>query len=171
MENKILEELLMNSNQTKTFDKHNIIFVYMLKNAFGQPLRIIYVTNDKEKNLHLIKDLDNEVVSTISTDELNNVLLKHEDDFEKSIKIPLTPAMILDGYINEVFFKVNNNWHKDAINNLCYYDGRDMDDNKHLSKVVKLLDDVYETIYKQNKQIEEYFILSEPEKDDEEDTE
>lgn len=171
MNDNVLEEILTASNKEKVFDKYNVIFVYMLKNAWSQPLSIVYVTDDKENNLHLIKDLDNEVISTINVEELNTVLFEHVNDFEKSIKISLPHSMILDGYINEVYFKVDNNWHNDTINNLFYYDGKDLDENKHLSGVIKLLDDTYEALYKQNKQIEEFFILSEPEEDDEEDTE
>lgn len=169
--NEILEEILTASNKAKAFDKHNIIFAYMLKSAWSQPLRVIYVTNDKENNLHLIKDLDNETVSSVNVEEVKKVLLKNEEDFDKSKKVSLPPVMVMDGYINEVYFKVNESWHKDSINNLCYYEGKDLDENKHLSGVIRLLDDVYEVLYKYNRQIEEYFILCEPVEDDKEDTE
>ena len=165
MKNKVLEEIITNKDKTKVFDKYNIIFIYMLKDAFNNPLRTIYV--DENSNLHLINNIGEEIISSTNTNELNNVLSKHEVDFEDGKKIQLPRVNVLDGYVNEVYFKVNNNWHNDSINNMYYYDGNDLDTNKHLSEVIILLDDVYEVLYKYNKQIEEYFILCEKEEDTE----
>ena len=163
MMNEIIEEILTSSDKTKVFKKHNIIFAYMLKDAWSHPLRVVYVTSDKENNLHLIKELNDEIISTIDVEELNMALSNHAEKFDESKKIELPPVMVMDGYINEVWFKANDSWHNDSIDNMYYYDGKDFDENEHLFEVIGLLDDVYEVLYKNNKVIEEYFILCEPE--------
>ena len=146
----------------------DIIFKYELKDAFEQSIKSLVV--DKENKLHLMGESNKEEsISTIDGDAINKVLQKYEEQFitVKDEELPFVPVM--DGYINEITFNVNGKTYNDKISNLGYYDGETVDNNKHLSLIFKLLDDVYDVLYKDNKAIEEYFILYESE--DDEDTE
>ena len=143
---------------------NNIIFKYTLKDAFNFPLSELYVTNDEKGNLHLIKD-DNEKVITINTKVFSTILEKYENEFKEAIKEEVPNAPVLDGYINEISFKVNDKVYNDAINNLGFYDDNEVDNNKHLSTVLDMLDELYEELYKQNKDVEKYFMLCELEEE------
>lgn len=144
---------------------NNIIFKYVLNDAFNIPVSELYVTSDGKDNLHLIKD-DDEKVSTINTKVINTILEKYENEFKEAIKEKVPTAPVLDGYINEISFKVNDKIYNDTINNLCFYDDNEVDNNKHLSTVLDMLDELYEELYKQNKDVEKYFMLCELEEED-----
>jgi hypothetical protein len=145
----------------------NNIFRYDLKNAWGQLIKSLYV--DKDNKLHLVGELNQEEnVSVIKTDKINKILQKYEDQFIKVIKeeVPFVPVM--DGYINEISININGKIYNDRINNLGYYDDEAIDNSKHLSLIFKLLDELYDELYSQNKEIKKYFVVTEDEEEEEE---
>ncbi len=157
MNNKVLEELRSSSNEIEVLNKYNVIFMYELSDAFGIPLSIVYATSDKENNLCFIKD--DELYSTINIDGLNEVLLKYKSFNEvKDILVPSNGVM--DGYINKIYFKINDKWYIDQINNLAYYENEVVLHNKHLNEFVNLLDDVLNALYKENKNVIKYFVTT-----------
>ena len=158
MDNNIIKEMMTSKNKNEVLDKYNVLFMYILNGTLNIPKRVVYVTND---NLHLINDMDKELVFSINTDSLNNVLSKYEQSIKECTDISVPTTYVLDGYVNEFYFKVNNTWYHDSISNLGYYDEEVVKENKHLSTVFDLLDDVYDVIHEQNKEMEKYFVLYE----------
>ena len=136
----------------------NIIFSYELKTSIGFLLKGLYVTNDKENNLHLIDADRSEKVSTITIDKLEEVLKKHEKAYYivRKEKYPSKP--ILDGYINEIFFQVEDMQYEDQVINLSFYGEEEIKNCKHLNIIKQILDDVYKVLYEQNKDIKNYFL-------------
>ena len=150
----------------------NIIFSYELKNSIGLIIKGIYVTKDGENNLHLVDEDRSEKVSTIKIDKLEEVLKKHEKAYYivRREKLPLVP--VLDGYLNEVYFQVEDMPYRDKVLNLAYYGEEQIKNCKHLEVLLQILDDVYDVLYEENKDIENYFKLNvDNEEEDEEDTE
>lgn len=138
---------------------NNIIFKYALKNSFNFPLSELCVTNDEKDNLHLIKD-DDEKVSTINTKVINTILEKYENKFKEAIKEEIPNAHVLDGYINTIDFKANDKWYNLKFNNLGYYSDEEIDKSEYLSLVFDLLDDLYDELESQVKEVKDYFVLT-----------
>ena len=143
-----------------------IIFKYELKDAWNQIIRALIV--DKDNKLHLLGKLGKEEsVSSIGVDKINKILQKYEKEFKtvKNEELPFVPVM--DGYINDISFTVNDKKYSDSISNLCYYEDEDINSSKHLRVIFNILDDIYEELYSQNKEISKYFVVAFDEDDEE----
>ena len=136
-----------------------MVFKYALKNAFSQTIKALYI--DESDNLHLLGEDDKEEkVIRINTDKVKEILEKYEDVYKSVYKEDLPVAGVLDGYVNEFSFQVNNHKYKESICNLCYFNDEQIDNSKHLTTIIDLLDELYDELLKQNKIIEEYFIIA-----------
>lgn len=100
---------------------------------------------------------ENEERFTINNEGIKNILSKYSKDFKSNIEIDLPVLPVLDGYIFEVYFKVDNTWYDDCVDNFPYYEDKDLKENKHLYTFDHLIGDVYEYVYKQNKECKKYF--------------
>ena len=140
---------------------NNIIFKYALKNSFNFPLSELCVTNDEKYNLLLTKeDCEKVETMTIDTKAINTILEKYENKFKEAIKEEIPNAHVLDGYINTIDFKANDKWYNLKFTNLGYYSDEEIDKSEYLSLVFDLLNDLYDELESQVKEVKDYFVLT-----------
>ena len=142
--------------------KDKILFAYSLKNAIGMNIRSLYVTKDIKDNLYLVSGSNIDKKYTVGIDKLENILINNEKEFEEGKKVELPSALIMDGYINEFCFSVNGKLYSDKLNNLWGYDDNAIDNNKHLSIVFKIFNEMYDALESDCEEIDNYFVISAP---------
>ena len=145
--------------------KDKIVFVYALKDAIGMNIRSLYVTNEIKDNLYLVSGSNIDKKLTIGIDPFIEVLANNEKEIEDGKKVEVPSALIMDGYIHEYYFSVNGKSYSDKINNLQGYDDDTIDNNKHLSSVFKLFNETYDQLYDEYEEIEDYFVICEPDEE------
>ena len=79
--------------------------------------------------------------------------------------MPLSP--VLDGYINKLTFKANDKNYEIKENNLAFYSDDDVKESKYLNFIIRLYNDIYDELISQIPELENYFVLSDEEEEDE----
>ena len=135
--NKEVEE------QVSLKDLDNIkdcIMTYQLLDAWNMPIKSIYVK-------------DNEVV--VVSDRIK----KYAFNTQK-----LTD--ILNNYTKE-YKSINDKEYEIKENNLAFYSDDDVKESKYLNFIIRLYNDIYDELISQIPELENYFVLSDEEEEDE----
>lgn len=140
------------------YDEKNIIFKYVLEDAFQNELKSVYITNDKDIFLNE-KEVSKEK-TTIDIEKLNKVLKKHLDKIEKVDIDELPSAGVMDGFINELSFKLDNKWYEYKFYNLGFYSDEEINEDKQLTIIYDFLEELFVLFKKTNKKICDYFVLT-----------
>jgi hypothetical protein len=157
--NKEVEE------QVSLKDLDNIkdcIMTYQLLDAWNMPIKSIYV---KDNEVIVVSDRIKKYA--FKTQKLIDILNNYTKEY-KSINdkvLPLSP--VLDGYINKLTFKVNDKEYEIEENNLAFYSDDDVKESKYLNFIIRLYNDIYDELISQIPDIENYFVLSDEEEEDE----
>jgi hypothetical protein len=157
--NKEVEE------QVSLKDLDNIkdcIMTYQLLDAWNMPIKSIYV---KDNEVIVVSDRIKKYA--FKTQKLIDILNNYTKEY-KSINdkvLPLSP--VLDGYINKLTFKVNDKEYEIEENNLAFYSDDDVKESKYLNFIIRLYNDIYDEFISQIPDIENYFVLSDEEEEDE----
>ena len=157
--NKEVEE------QVSLKDLDNIkdcIMTYQLLDAWNMPIKSIYV---KDNEVIVVSDRIKKYA--FKTQKLTDILNNYTKEY-KSINdkvLPLSP--VLDGYINKLTFKVNDKDYEIEEYNLAFYSDDDVKESKYLNFIIRLYNDIYDELISQIPELENYFVLSDEEEEDE----
>ena len=157
--NKEVEE------QVSLKDLDNIkdcIMTYQLLDAWNMPIKSIYV---KDNEIIVVSDRIKKYA--FKTQKLTDILNNYTKEY-KSINdkvLPLSP--VLDGYINKLTFKVNDKDYEIEEANLAFYSDDDVKESKYLNFIIRLYNDIYDELISQIPELENYFVLSDEEEEDE----
>ena len=138
------------------------IMTYRLLDAWNMPIKSIYV---KDNEVIVVSDRIKKYA--FNTQKLINILNNYTKEY-KSINdkvLPLSP--VLDGFINKLTFKVNDKEYEIKEANLAFYSGDDVKESKYLNFIIRLYNDIYDELISQIPELENYFVLSDEEEEDE----
>ena len=143
-------------------DLKDCIMTYQLLDAWNMPIKSIYV---KDNEVIVVSDRIKKYA--FNTQKLTDILNNYTKEY-KSINdkvLPLSP--VLDGYINKLTFKVNDKEYEIKENNLAFYSDDDVKESKYLNFIIRLYNDIYDELISQIPELENYFVLSDEEEEDE----
>lgn len=143
-------------------DLKDCIMTYQLLDAWNMPIKSIYV---KDNEVIVVSDRIKKYA--FNTQKLTDILNNYTKEY-KSINdkvLPLSP--VLDGYINKLTFKVNDKEYEIEENNLAFYSDDDVKESKYLNFIIRLYNDIYDELISQIPELENYFVLSDEEEEDE----
>ena len=138
------------------------IMTYQLLDAWNMPIKSIYV---KDNEVIVVSDRIKKY--PFNTQKLTDILNNYTKEY-KSINdkvLPLSP--VLDGYINKLTFKVNDKEYEIKEANLAFYSDDDVKESKYLNFLIRLYNDIYDELISQIPELENYFVLSDEEEEDE----
>ena len=138
------------------------IMTYQLLDAWNMPIKSIYV---KDNEVIVVSDRIKKYA--FNTLKLTDILTNYTKEY-KSINdkvLPLSP--VLDGYINKLTFKVNDKEYEIEEANLDFYSDDDVKESKYLNFIIRLYNDIYDELISQIPELENYFVLSDEEEEDE----
>ena len=150
-------KLYIEKEVNKLDDDFNIIFKYEVKNAFGMVDKGLFVTTDSGNNTYLYSKYSCEKELLVDVTKIVDILNKYADTLPKEEDLPM--SNILDGFINEISFKINNKWYNFKYFNLVYYEPELIDSDKNLNIVFNFLNELYDYFESIDKDINNYFVL------------
>lgn len=150
-------KLYQKKEVNKLDDEFNIIFRYELKDAIGMLKKGLFITNDNGNNVCLYASYEGKEELHIDTTEIINILNKYVDKLQPMDKLPF--SNVLDGYINEINFKINNKWYNFNYSNLFAYDRETINNNENLTNIFGFLNELYNYFDSKDKTINDYFVL------------
>ena len=150
---KLYEEKEVN----KLDDKYNIIFKYEVKNAFGMVEKGLFITSDIGNNTYLYAKYSCEKEVSVDVTKVVDILNKYADKMPSDEELPM--SNVLDGFVNEINFKVNNKWYNFKYFNLVYYEPELIDSDESLKIVFDFLNELYDYFESIDKDINKYFVL------------
>ena len=148
----------------KVYDSLNVIFKYELKDAWGIPIKSLYLTNDGF--IYLLGD-ENKVLN-INMDNVLSILDKYYKEIKNIEDLSMPLSNVLDGYNNSFAFKVNNEWINIDESNIEFLSLEQIESSKYATIVLNLYNELYSELISQNFEIKDYFQLSDEIEEEEE---
>ncbi len=146
-----------------------IVFKYILEDAWNNSLKSVFITSDTKDNIFFNEKEIPKEIKTIDNEKLNKILKKYLDKIEKIDIEKLPNTGVMDGFINELSFKLNNKWYEYKFYNLGFYSDEEISEDKQLTIIYDFLEELFVLFQKTNKNIADYFVLTaEDEFEDEE---
>lgn len=146
-------------HEEKINDDYHIIFKYVLCDAWQVPIKSIIITSDKNNNTYLNDNEKTIETITVNNKKLETIFNKYVDQLEK-LKVEEFPFTgVMDGYINEISFKVNEKWYQYNFYNIGFYTDEEIKKDKQLILLFTFLNELYDLFIKENNIISDYFVL------------